>query len=278
MGPTRPSLRQIVISPPYSFQGAGRPDFDERRLNRLLNSLDTQLAKVPPLVRAPCTNQNDSRGWKMTADTDDESATVAHGIDETVVVFDMTPTAAVAELAWSRIDDIGDAATEHYSWAATWFNAAMLIACAAILAAGLGFGVWAWLTSHNHAAAKPVSQAPTSAIAAQATAGSAVTTSAPAPSSSGVAAEPPAALTPSATVPLEAESQDARFMAMLEQRGITFKSGPGAIKAAHAVCKLISGGSTPDQLAPQVAAQNPGLTIPFAATFVDFATSVYCPR
>jgi hypothetical protein len=83
-----------------------------------------------------------------------------------------------------------------------------------------------------------------------------------------VTAEPSTAVAPTATAPIDTESQDTRFTVMIEQRGITMKSGPGSIKAAHAVCKMFSEGDTPDSIAPQVVRQNPGLTPQLAEVFV----------
>jgi serine/threonine kinase PknH len=98
------------------------------------------------------------------------------------------------------------------------------------------------------------------------------------PTSSSVTAEPPTAVSPTATPPIESESLDARFTITIEQRGITMQSAPGAIKAAHAVCKMVSQGDSLESIAAQVVRQNPGLTPQLATVFVDTALSVYCPQ
>jgi serine/threonine protein kinase len=98
------------------------------------------------------------------------------------------------------------------------------------------------------------------------------------PTSSSVTAESPTAVSPTATAPIESESQDARFTTAIEQRGITMKSAPGAIKAAHVVCKMVSQGDSLESIAALVVRQNPGLTPQLATVFVDTALSVYCPQ
>jgi hypothetical protein len=82
----------------------------------------------------------------MTANSDDDQPTaIASDIDTTAVVLDSARTVA-ADLAWS-IDTTPDVAPDEpidrYTWRATWLNAGLLIACAAVIAVALMAVLWA---------------------------------------------------------------------------------------------------------------------------------------
>lgn len=87
----------------------------------------------------------------------------------------------------------------------------------------------------------------------------------------------PATATPSAAA-FGTPAQDAEFLRMLQNHGITMRSGVGATNAGHTVCGLISTGQPPDQITPHVVEQNPGISFSSAQFFVNAAITVFCPQ
>jgi hypothetical protein len=74
-----------------------------------------------------------------------------------------------------------------------------------------------------------------------------------------------------------ATTVDTQFLAQLKADGITPPSSEVAIKDAHAVCKALDAGQSPQEVVSAVA-QSTGLTQKGAKTFAVDAASAYCPQ
>ncbi len=98
----------------------------------------------------------------MTSDddtADDQPPTVAADSDATTLV--PPPTEAAPELAWSAEDETEE--IQRQSWRPAWGHAAVLLACAGVVALMVGFGGWALVRMHDDAAVpRPVTNPPTS--------------------------------------------------------------------------------------------------------------------
>jgi Protein of unknown function (DUF732) len=75
-----------------------------------------------------------------------------------------------------------------------------------------------------------------------------------------------------------ADSNDAKFIALLNSEGITDHVSPAhAIEAAHSVCEKLDGGETPTAVANDVL-NNSTMPAYHAGYFVGAAIKVYCPQ
>jgi len=74
-----------------------------------------------------------------------------------------------------------------------------------------------------------------------------------------------------------ASKVDDTFLAQLQADGITPPSAARAISDAHAVCKALDAGQSPQEVVSAVATST-GLTQKGAKTFAVDAASAYCPQ
>lgn len=80
-----------------------------------------------------------------------------------------------------------------------------------------------------------------------------------------------------ASPPVQVQSPDQRFIALLKQRGQTVIAPDTAIRAAHAVCTAESQGKPDPQIAAELVASTAGSDMKMATVFLYTAQSVYCP-
>lgn len=78
--------------------------------------------------------------------------------------------------------------------------------------------------------------------------------------------------------PAHADTDDAGFLAALDQAGITHRGATQAIAAGRAVCQLMDQGLTPMDTVNAVQTTNPGFTPEHAARFAITAANAYCPQ
>ena len=71
---------------------------------------------------------------------------------------------------------------------------------------------------------------------------------------------------------------DAGFLAALDNSGVTYKNGTGAVSVAKAACTMLDQGHPKAEVIGDVAASNPGLTPTNATDFTTIAVSSYCPQ
>jgi hypothetical protein len=215
-------------------------------------------------------------------DSSEQRNDVLTGIADTVAA----PQDPLAYSDYHERDDVGNG----YGWRPVLVGALALVGAAAAVAAGI---VAAW--SMRSTFAVPVSVTPPPASTA-------------APSLSSVAAPPPAAdppapstvtvtaLVPDTTVETETPAptavltpvalppspgdRDSLYLRLLTQGQVTTPEGPAtAIAGAHAICRELAAGATPNQITAQILSSNPdGVTSAGAAWDVESATLAYCPR
>ncbi|WP_246216799.1 DUF732 domain-containing protein [Mycobacterium botniense] len=80
-------------------------------------------------------------------------------------------------------------------------------------------------------------------------------------------------------VPAHADpaEDDANFLAMLKNAGITYNNAGRAVTAGRTVCQLINSGTAPADVVTQLTNANPGFKTENALTFTGIAARVYCP-
>lgn len=188
----------------------------------------------------------------------DEIAALDDG--RTAAVPNSVPTDAI-HAAWSRDenrDDPPDAVSDPavQSWRTTWGRAAALLLIGLGSAALILVGGWALTTkkSANNAAvpssaAEPVPQRGTTGPS----------TAAPAPAT--IASTP---------------EQDSRYIAALNDRGITFANPDAAIYNGKLVCMNFRQGMTVEQIVAAFRASNPALSND-ADDYVAISMRTYCP-
>jgi hypothetical protein len=71
---------------------------------------------------------------------------------------------------------------------------------------------------------------------------------------------------------------DARFVATLDNVGITYRSVDSVIAVGKKVCELMDDGMSGVDVVNAVIEKNPGFASDRAAKFVTIAASVYCPQ
>ena len=178
----------------------------------------------------------DGDDTQAAAAPDDTQGAAAPDDTRTVISPDAGPTQDV-ELAWSRDDD-DDAPTERHTWRTT----AVIALCMAVLAGGIGVGLWVWLREGG--------------------AGSGV------PTVSAVA--PPPAMP---------QDKDARFLALMGHQGwnMAIADPVEMTNGAHTVCnRMAEGESVPDLVHDIMIGPDP-VTLTHATAFVDTAINIYCP-
>jgi hypothetical protein len=132
-----------------------------------------------PQSRVAVTDQPD----KDPADMDETTHAPPSEEPETSVVASDTTTVDRDELAWSLDDTDDELKAEHRSWTDTWKTTAMILACAALVAAMVGGLIWGWHAVNRHSAAPPTpTLASTPSAAAPTPSAPAPTPSPPAPS------------------------------------------------------------------------------------------------
>jgi Protein of unknown function (DUF732) len=71
---------------------------------------------------------------------------------------------------------------------------------------------------------------------------------------------------------------DASFLAALDNAGITYKSGAGAVAVGKRACELMDQGHPESDVIKSVSTSNPGFTTDAAAKFTTIAVTTYCPQ
>jgi Protein of unknown function (DUF732) len=84
----------------------------------------------------------------------------------------------------------------------------------------------------------------------------------------------------SLATPAQAEPSglDATFLTELNNAGITYQSGPDAIKIGRRACQLMDQGHPQPDVVKSMTEQNPGFTTDAATKFAEIAEGVYCPQ
>jgi hypothetical protein len=80
-----------------------------------------------------------------------------------------------------------------------------------------------------------------------------------------------------ASPPVQVQSPDQRFLALVQQHGQTVVSPSQALQAAHAVCTAEAQGKSDTEIAAELVASSPGADLKMATTFLYTAHEVYCP-
>jgi hypothetical protein len=189
--------------------------------------------------------------------------TRAQDVDTTAVVPNSTPPDA-AELAWSDSDEgnttgvVSNAIRQ--SWRSTWGRAAALVAGGVVLASGIVLASWMFSVGDP-----PASNAPeaSSTSAAQKPAASPTSKSTTKPASPSSIASTP--------------DQDDKYVAALNDRGISFANPQAAIYNGKMVCQDLDRGVSVQQEADAFRASNPGLSAS-ANTYVAISVRSYCPQ
>jgi hypothetical protein len=96
-----------------------------------------------------------------------------------------------------------------------------------------------------------------------------------APSAPQVAAPTHPSIAPSP--PVQSQSPDQRFMALLDQRGVDVVSPLLIIKGAHKTCTDLANGYSATTIAEAFVRATPNTNIRTQAIFVQTAQEVYCP-
>ncbi|KAA1248472.1 DUF732 domain-containing protein [Mycobacterium simiae] len=179
----------------------------------------------------------------------------------TAAVPNSAPTDPV-HAGWSRnenADDSPDTAGEPavQSWRTTWGRAAALLLVGLGSATLIIVGGWALNTTKSPNEGVAPSSAAQTAPQRGATA---PTTSAPAPAAT-IASTP---------------EQDSRYIAALNDRGITFANPEAAIYNGKLVCMNFRQGMTVQQIVAEFRASNPGLSNS-ADAYVAISMRTYCP-
>lgn len=79
--------------------------------------------------------------------------------------------------------------------------------------------------------------------------------------------------------PAHADTNDAGFLAALDQQGISHSAAAGqTIAAGRAVCELMDGGLSPLDTVNAVRSTNPAMSAEQSARFAVTAASAFCPQ
>ncbi len=78
--------------------------------------------------------------------------------------------------------------------------------------------------------------------------------------------------------PVNSSGADARFLAALNQAGITYQDPAAAVGVGKRACQLMDEGSPQVEVIKSVSSSNPGFTVDGAAQFTMIAASAYCPQ
>lgn len=148
--------------------------------------------------------------------------------------------------AWSQADD-GDAITEYIPQRSWKFPALVTVLAASAAVTAAAFLAW------PESATNPLV----------------------APEKPNVAAPAHPSIAPSP--PLQAQSPDQRFLALIQQRGIRIVSQPLAVAAAHWVCTQEAKGYPDPDIAQALVNSTPGSNLKTESIFVDTTREVYCP-
>jgi hypothetical protein len=213
---------------------------------------------------------------KDSADADDTMQAPPSEEPETAIVASDTTNIDRNELAWS-LDEIDELKAEHRSWTDTWKTTAIILACAALVAAMVGGLIWAWHAVNSHSAAPSPTTHPT--VAPTTTPVAPITTPAAPPNN--FATTTPPVPTSSAFIDPNAPTQDkdALYVTLLQIHGIYAKSRNDSIYTAHLVCLRREEGQPKEGIAREIASANTSLTALDQANFiVGTAIGVYCPQ
>jgi hypothetical protein len=77
--------------------------------------------------------------------------------------------------------------------------------------------------------------------------------------------------------PVQVQSPDQRFLALLKQRDVVVVSPPLAINGAHETCTDLAKGYSAREIAEAGVRATPGENLDTAGTFVATAQEIYCP-
>ena len=86
------------------------------------------------------------------------------------------------------------------------------------------------------------------------------------------------AAAPAHADPVNSSGADARFLAALNQAGITYQDPATAVGVGKRACQLMDEGSPQVEVIKSVSSSNPGFTVDGAAQFTMIAASAYCPQ
>ena len=78
--------------------------------------------------------------------------------------------------------------------------------------------------------------------------------------------------------PAQADDADARFLAALNNAGITYHSGPDAVGIGRMACELMDQGHPELDVIKSMTEQNPGFTHDSATKFTQIAETIFCPQ
>lgn len=82
-----------------------------------------------------------------------------------------------------------------------------------------------------------------------------------------------------APVRADVNGDDATFLGMLNQQGISYGNADQAVQAGKSVCQLMDGGMSDAEVVKQLKAQNSGFAdLDGAFHFMALAAKVYCPK
>lgn len=77
----------------------------------------------------------------------------------------------------------------------------------------------------------------------------------------------------------DADGNDAKFLALLNQAGISYGSADQAVTAGKSVCQLMDGGMSDADVVKHVMERNPNFgSLDGAVQFTSIAANVYCPK
>ena len=86
------------------------------------------------------------------------------------------------------------------------------------------------------------------------------------------------AAAPAYADPVGSSGADARFIAALNQAGITYQDPAAAVGVGKRACQLMDEGDPQVEVIKSVSSSNPGFTLDGAAQFTMIAASAYCPQ
>ncbi len=76
-----------------------------------------------------------------------------------------------------------------------------------------------------------------------------------------------------------ADGNDTKFLALLNQAGISYGNADQAVTAGKSVCQLMDGGMSDADVVKHVMERNPSFTsLDGAVQFTAIAANVYCPK
>ena len=79
--------------------------------------------------------------------------------------------------------------------------------------------------------------------------------------------------------PTELDDKDSQFLDLLAARGLQLsRSASAAVTDAHRVCSRVAQGDSKEQIAEDIFAGSPSMSMATATNFATVAITVYCPQ